>query len=218
VIIYDPLATMDTPIRLWLASGVMAIDHTVEVVCSSPPHPVGDTLKLAAARELISNLPLTRQTPTDANARLRCQIAAWMADHSPLRAQPLTPAATALPSHALAYELGALCRVSYGIVACVILPAALRWTAARNSVQAAMARALGLAAHDGPDAQAAGALADGLARFIASLDLPARLADSGVGREDLAKIAHAFAARGASLNGNEPATAAEVIDVLESAW
>jgi alcohol dehydrogenase class IV len=108
-----------------------------------------------------------------------------MADHSPLRAQPLTPAAAALPSHALAYELGAPCRVSYGIVACVILPASLRWTAARNSVQAArqaaMARALGLAAHDGPDAQAAGALADGLARFIASLELPARLADSGVG-------------------------------------
>jgi alcohol dehydrogenase class IV len=62
VIIYDPLATVDTPRRLWLASGVMAIDRTVEVFCASPPHPVGDTLKLAAARELISNLPLTRQS------------------------------------------------------------------------------------------------------------------------------------------------------------
>ena len=119
VIMYDPLATMDTPMRLWLASGVMAIDHAVEVFCASPPHPVGDTLKLAAVRELISNLPLTRQTPADANARVRCQIAAWMADHSPLRTHPLAPAAVALPSHALAYELGALCRVSYGIVACV---------------------------------------------------------------------------------------------------
>jgi alcohol dehydrogenase class IV len=64
------------------------------------------------------------------------------------------------------------------------LPASLRWTVARNSTQtvrqAGMARALGLAAHDGPDAQAADGLADGLARLIAALDLPARLGDSGV--------------------------------------
>jgi len=222
VIVYDPLATMDTPMRLWLASGVMAIDHAVEVLCASPPHPVGDILKLAAARELIGNLPLTRQVPTDADARVRCQVAAWMADHSPLRAQPLEPAAAALPSHALAYELGALCRVSYGIVACVILPASLRWTAARSSAQAArqagMAQALGLATRSGTVAEAAAALADGLARLIAELGLPARLGDANISHDDLAKIARAFAARGGSLAGNRPASEADVIDLLESAW
>ena len=222
MILYDTLATMDTPMRLWLTSGVMAIDHAVEVFCASPPHLVGDTLKLAAARDLIGYLPLTRQKPADADARVRCQIAAWMADHSPLRAQPLAPAATALPSHSLAYELGVLCRVSYGIVACVILPASLRWTAARSSRQVArqagMARAMGFAAREDPDAQAAGGLADGLTRFIATLGLPARLVDSGVQRNDLARIASAFVVRGGSLTGAKPATEAEVTDLLESVW
>ena len=70
-------------------------------------------LKLAALRQLLTQLPRTQQVPEDLEARLHCQAGAWLADHSPLRAQSLLPAATALPSHALAYELGALCRVSY---------------------------------------------------------------------------------------------------------
>ena len=40
--------------------------------------------------------------------------------------------APALPSHALAYELGALCRLPYGISACLTLPACILWTAARD--------------------------------------------------------------------------------------
>lgn len=159
VILYDPRATLETPMALWLASGVMALDHAIEVFCASPPHPVGDVLKLAAARELLTNLPRTLSAPSDPAARLRCQVAGWMADHSPLRARPLVPAPAALPSHALAYELGALCRVPYGVAACVTLPASMRWTAARKPAtaarQAEMARALGIAARDVADAGAA---------------------------------------------------------------
>src|SRR5260370_38858639 len=105
-----PAATLHTPMALWLSSGIMAIDHALEVLCGSPPHLVGDAMKLAALLALFTNLPRTLQTPDDLETRLRCQIAAWLADHSPIRTQSLRPATPALPTHAFAYELAALRR------------------------------------------------------------------------------------------------------------
>jgi maleylacetate reductase len=46
IIIYDPDLTRETPIPLWLGSGVTALSHALEVLCVSPPHPVGDTRNL----------------------------------------------------------------------------------------------------------------------------------------------------------------------------
>jgi maleylacetate reductase len=80
VIIYDPTVTLHTPMILWSSPGVMAIDHAVEVLCSSPAHIVGDALKLSALLALTAHLPRTRQTPDDLEARLRCQVGAWLAD------------------------------------------------------------------------------------------------------------------------------------------
>ena len=87
VIMYDPAATLHTPMALWLSSGIMAIDHALEVLCGSPPHLVGDAMKLSALLALFTNLPRTLQAPDDLETRLRCQIAAWLADHSPIRTQ-----------------------------------------------------------------------------------------------------------------------------------
>ncbi|MEW6298782.1 MAG: iron-containing alcohol dehydrogenase [Thermodesulfobacteriota bacterium] len=221
-ILYDPTVTMDTPIRLWLASGVMAINHAVEVFCSSLPHLVGDTFKLAALRYLLPALPCTRQVPDDLGARLSCQVGAWLADHSPLRAQSLLSTTTALPSHALAYELSALCRVPYGLTACVTLPACLRWSAARMpqaaARQAALARALGVASQQSPDAEAASRLADALQALITQLELPTRLRDVEVSRKDITRIARQFAGRGASLTGVAAASEVDVMALLESTW
>ena len=207
---------------LWLGSGEMALDHAIEVFSASPPHPVGDALKLAAVRELMTNLPRTYRAPSDITARLRCQLGGWMADHSPLRAQPLNPVPAALPSHALAYELGALCRMPYGTVACVTLAAAMRWTAARSAEiagrQAEMARSLGIATKEVDDADAAGWLADEIHRLIAALGMPTRLSEAGVARESIAVIARHFSRRGGTLVGGSPATTSEVADLLERAY
>ena len=222
IILYDPVATLETPMSLWLASGVMAIDHAVEVFCGSPKHLVGDTLKLASLQELLTYLPRTLEAPEDLEARLRCQVAAWQADHSPLRAQPLAPVTVALHSHALAYELGALCRVPYGISACVTLPACLRWCAAHlpqaASRQAVLARSLGLVSPEGSDSDAAQHLADGLEALIKRLGLPTRLRDVGVAPQDLQRTAHQFTVRGAVPAGAGASTEIEVLMLLESAW
>jgi maleylacetate reductase len=221
-ILYDPTATVETPPFLWFASGAMTIDHAVEVFCASPAHLVGDILKLTALHELLTYLPRTQQASGDLDARLHCQLGAWFADHSPLRAQPLLATPTALPSHALAYDLGALCRVSYGLTACVTLPACLRWAAAyvphAAARQAELACLLGIARQEQTDAQAASRLVEELQALIARLGLPTRLRDVGISYADIKRIARQFVERGAALSGAGPATEEEVQVLLESAW
>jgi maleylacetate reductase len=218
---YDPAATVHTPMALWLSSGIMAIDHALEVLCSSPPHLVGDAMKLSALLALFINLPRTLQAPDDLETRLRCQIAAWLADHSPIRTQPLRPATPALPSHALAYELAALCRLPYGLTACVMLPASMRWTAAREPAalarQADVARALKIAPPDASDLDASNGLIERIQGLILQLGLPTRFRDAHINREHLQVVANRFAARGAFLITGQAATENQVISLLESA-
>ncbi len=222
VIIYDPTVTLQTPITLWLSSGVMAIDHAVEVLCASPAHLVGDALKLSALTTLLTHLPRTRLAPDDLEARLHCQIGAWLADHSPLRTQSAASTPPALPSHALAYELAALCRLPYAITACVTLPACMHWTAARDPAllarQAEVARSLRIAPPGTWDGDASNGLIEELETLIAQLNLPRRFRDVGIGRQQLRLVASRFAQRGASLMTGQSATDKQVISLLEQAF
>jgi maleylacetate reductase len=183
---------------------------------------VGDRLKLASVLELFTYLPRVRRRSDDLEARLRCQIGAWLADHSPLRAQDLLPTPATLPSHAFAYELGALCRVPYALTACLTLPACMRWAAANSAAararQAQLARALEVAEADTPDEVAARLLAGRVRSFIENLRLPTRLRDAGISNDDVARLARQFMSQGGSLVGSASATGAEVLSLLESAW
>ncbi len=222
VIFYDPVAAGETPNALWLASGVMAIDHAVEVFCSLPEHLVGDVLKQNALQTLLQNLPITMSNPADLGARVRCQVAAWQSDHSPLRSQPLNPFPAALHSHALAYDLGALCKVPYGLSACVTLPACLRWSAAHQPHcemrQAGLSRAVGISAQTTSDPQAVQELARALQDLIAGLGLPTRLRDIGIDHVDIQRLAQAFSARGAVPPQVGASTVTEMAALLEQAW
>ena len=221
IILYDPSATLPTPMTLWLSSGIMAIDHAVEVLCASAAHVIGDTIKLSALTALFTDLPRSKRAPGDLEVRLRCQLGAWLADHSPLRTQSLRSAAPALPSHALAYELAGLCCLPYGISACLTLPACMRWTAARDpgvlARQAEVARILRVAQPDTSDRDASNRLAEKLTALIAELDLPERFRDVGINHEHLRVVASRFAARRASLITGQAATEHQVISLLESA-
>lgn len=123
-IVYDPTATLHTPKPLWLGSGFVALDHALEVFVTSAPHPVADALKGEAAATLFAKLP--ESASTDAlEARLACQLAGWMVDHSPLRAK--ASGASGQPwSHLLAYELAAIARLSYTEAAVLTLASSLR--------------------------------------------------------------------------------------------
>ena len=79
VAILDPEATLDSPMDLWLSTGVKALDHALEAICSIRHSPITDAPSEKAISMLFSALPRSRKDPRDLDARLECLMAAWIA-------------------------------------------------------------------------------------------------------------------------------------------
>jgi alcohol dehydrogenase class IV len=171
VVILDPEITVATPQRLWLASGIRAVDHAVETVLSPVQDELCTYLALEALRRLRLALPQCQREPADLSARHRAQVAAWWAALG-LASVPMGP------SHSLGRLLGAPFGVPHGITSCVLLPAVLEEIAsAEPSRMAPLVSAFEVAgARD---------VADGCRALIAGLGLPITLAAAGLAATDL---------------------------------
>jgi len=196
-IVYDPRVTLATPEPLWLGSGFVALDHALEVYVASGAHTVADTLKREAARTLIERLPRSREANTHED-RLACQLAAWMADHSPLRTR--APGGGVPWSHLLAYDLAAIASVSYAVTASLTLANSLRLLA---QTTAGAARTRELEAAIGLDEP----LADFVEAFAAGLGLPTTPAAAGLDAATIGQVSEAAARRG----GVDPDTCRRVL-------
>lgn len=173
-VILDPAVTVHTPAWLWLSTGVRAIDHAVEGICSIQPSPLIEATSLHALRLFGEALPRSLQAPDDMDARLRCLQAAWLSGFGILR----VPYGA---SHGIGHSLGAVTGMSHGYTSCIMLPHVMRWNIEQTRAQQVrIALALGRA-----DGEAAQAVAD----LIAKLGLPTRLRDLGVREDQFDKIA-----------------------------
>ena len=174
-VILDPAVTVHTPTWLFLSTGIRAVDHAVEDICSINPTPFSDGMSLQALRLLAAGLPAVKADPAKLEARLDCQLGAWM---SIMGSQN---GVTKGASHGIGHVLGGTADVPHGYTSCIMLPHVLRFNAPVNGErQAWVSAALG---H--PDKTAA----DAVAALIASLGLPATLRDVGVRSEQLDMIA-----------------------------
>src|SRR5215475_1831343 len=77
-VILDPAITVHTPMWLWLSTGIRAVDHCVEGVCSNEAHAYGDALALKGLALLSAGLPRVKSNPADLAARQDCQIGTWL--------------------------------------------------------------------------------------------------------------------------------------------
>ena len=174
-VILDPAPTVHTPEWLFLSTGVRAVDHCVEGVCSLEAHPYGDAQALQGLSLLTSGLARVKADPDDIDARLDCQMGTWMS---------MAPLASGVPmgaSHGIGYILGAVFDIPHGHTSCIMLPSVMRWNQEVNADrQAVVARAMG---HPDEDA------ADVLDRFIADLGMPRSLSAAKVGPEHFERIA-----------------------------
>jgi alcohol dehydrogenase len=69
-VILDPEAAVQTPVELWAATGMRALDHAIETVYSPRHGPVTDALSLAAVGQLAAALRATWHDPADIAARI----------------------------------------------------------------------------------------------------------------------------------------------------
>ena len=61
-VVLDPAITLHTPEWLWLSTGIRAVDHCVEGVCSNEAHVFGDAQALKGLALLASGLPPPTRT------------------------------------------------------------------------------------------------------------------------------------------------------------
>ncbi|MGE0802211.1 MAG: iron-containing alcohol dehydrogenase [Lautropia sp.] len=174
-LIYDPAATVHTPMWMWLSTGIRALDHAIELICAPRHNPHGDASSLQAIRMLARGLPAVHRDPHDLAARLDCQYGASL---SLLGRQGNVPLGI---SHAIGHALGAGCGVPHGYTSCVMMPHAMHFNRAMVAERHRLiADAMG---HSGEDA------ADVIAAFVAGLGLPTSLAEVGVRSERFPAIA-----------------------------
>jgi len=204
-VILDPSVTVHTPEWLWLSTGIRAVDHAVEDLCSINSQPMSDAASIRALRLLSAGLRAVKSNPSDAAARLDCQLGAWM---SMVGTQT---GVTKGASHGIGHVLGGTAGVPHGYTSCVMLPHMLRFNHEVNAErQALVSEALGE-----PDVPAA----DAVASLIADLGLPSRLRDVGVKPEQLDTIAeHAMHDRWVHTNPRKIDGPPTVRMLLDAAW
>ena len=174
-VILDPALTVHTPEWLFLSTGIRAVDHCVEGICSREAHPYADAQAVRGLSMLAQALPRVKANPGDLDARMDCQIGTW------LSMAPLSAGVPMGASHGIGYVLGAVFDVPHGYTSCVMLPSVMRWNKQDNAErQALVSEAMG---QPGKDA------ADVLDRFIRGLGLPRSLQDVRVGPEHFEAIA-----------------------------
>ncbi|MCA1688786.1 MAG: iron-containing alcohol dehydrogenase [Actinobacteria bacterium] len=178
VVVLDPEATLFTPEKLWLSTGIRALDHAVEGFLFGGEHPVTDVTGLEGARRLMEYLPRSREEPERVEVRLELQIAAWLSYFGPFN----TPMGL---SHELGRRIGASYEVPHGVTSCITLAPTLDLVRDRGPEDRwrKLAQAFG-----GDPAGRVSALVEGL-------DLPSRLRDVGVPESDLESIAGEFGDR-----------------------
>ncbi|EKM54125.1 uncharacterized protein PHACADRAFT_145770 [Phanerochaete carnosa HHB-10118-sp] len=116
-VILDAKLTLSTPERLWLSTGMRAVDHAVENLYRSLIPPPSKHLSYAALADLFVNLPLSKANPDDVNIRQKLQIASWMS----FLPQKFRKYSAAGLSHALGHKLGAAYGIPHGITSCITL-------------------------------------------------------------------------------------------------
>ena len=203
-VILDPRITVHTPDRLWLSTGVRAIDHAVEALCSVNAQPLIDATSVRALALLGRALRRYREDPTDLDGRLDAQMGAWLAATSIRRTEYGA-------SHGLGHALGADAGVPHGITSCVLLPTVMRYNASACPAQMAE-----IAAALGDPARPA---ADQVEALIAGLGLPTRIGQLGLSQDRLALIAQKGMANPWVHSNPRPITdVAQLQALLQQAW
>lgn len=137
VVLYDSLFALHTPPRLWLSTGMRAMDHAIELLY----HPTASEMparwqSLQAAGSLFENLPKYKQDPKDEDTITKLQLAAFAS---------LGFLGTNLKgglglSHALGYALGSPYGIPHGITSCITLGHVVKLQAANPAAAEQVAR------------------------------------------------------------------------------
>jgi len=211
-VILDAELTLPTPERLWLSTGLRALDHAVENLYRPlVPLPI-KVLCYSAIADLFHYLPESKANPQALDIRQKLQIASWMSLW-PLKLEKYSALGL---SHALGHKLGAAYGIPHGITSCLTLApvVALKADIASQEDKESIAAALfylrkpSTGSVEG-DVRKVASEIDGL---VLSLGLKSNLAEYKVPIADLPKIASG------AMGGNDGPDFPKVVKLLEGLY
>ncbi|KAK8123680.1 hypothetical protein PG999_003598 [Apiospora kogelbergensis] len=192
LVILDPTLVQCTPARVWLSTGVKAVDHCVETLCSLKSDDAADADARHGLTRLVPGLLRCAKDKegTDEDARLVCQLGAIDAMSAATRGVPLGA------SHGIGHQLGPA-GVSHGETSCILLPAVCKYNYQRDANRERQ-RAVQRLLWEDQEAQAIFEqrglkqnetdLGDLLDIFIRTLGMPRTLKEFGIGKDKLGGI------------------------------
>ena len=132
IVILDANIARHTPEWLFISTGVRAIDHCVEGICSTQANPYGDAQATYGLGLLARGLREVKADAENDQARQDCLLGAW------LSMGPLTSGVPMGASHGIGYVLGAKYGIPHGHTSCLMLPAVMEWNAPVNGERQAL--------------------------------------------------------------------------------
>ncbi|CRG92427.1 hypothetical protein PISL3812_09486 [Talaromyces islandicus] len=183
LIICDPRVAATTARDLWLASGMRAVDHFVETMCSPKPTHEATPYVTPALENLLKDLVDYRDSQSDGQPTGEllkgisdCQRGSRLA----LFAWIFVRVAFGT-SHALEHQLGSYARVQHGITSCIFPPPVLAYTQTHSDVKIREgSHAEILSIFNETFNWSEKSASDAVARLTRILGLPSRLLQVGV--------------------------------------
>ncbi|QGY05134.1 iron-containing alcohol dehydrogenase [Methylobacterium mesophilicum SR1.6/6] len=182
--VLDPELTLGLPSHVTAATGIDAMVHAIEAFTSkNKKNPISDQLAKQALALLSANIRTACTDGTDLEARSGMLLGSMLAGMAFANA----PVAAV---HALAYPVGAIFHVPHGLSNALVLMGVMRFNLSHaEGLYAELAPILDPAAADLPRPEAAKRFVESLDAICRDCKVPASLAEVGVARQDLERMA-----------------------------
>lgn len=182
VVILDPLLTTTLPARLTAEIGMDGFCHAVEAYVAVEATPFSEIAALEAIRLIAANLPAAYARGDNLEARSNMQVASAFSGLA-LGAGKLGAA------HGLAFALEAVSGLSHARCVSIMLPYAMEANLIGNLRKfATVAKVMGEETETLAPLDAAARSVSATKKLLASLNIPLRLSDYGIGKEKLAEL------------------------------
>jgi len=214
VVFIDATFTATMPPRVTAFTGMDALSHAIEAFLSLGANPLTDSFALEAMRKISNNLEEAFSHGDNLNARMEMSLAAMLAGIA-------FGNAGVIAGHAIAHAFGARYKVPHGVSAALTLPYIMEYNASAPAVGARMkeiATALVGERIESAEESASEAIAR-VRSMIERLELPARLSELNVPKEDLPELAEDVEKEKGYLKRNPREMGLEdAMKILESMW
>jgi alcohol dehydrogenase class IV len=214
-VIIDPALTLATPDWLWVSTGIRALDHAIECAYAIRHQPISDALAAKSIALFVEHLKASISTQGDEQLAHRghCQFASWYSIYGAMNTRFGL-------SHLLGHQIGPRWNVPHGITSCITLPNSMRFMAEIAADRfGPIAEGYKIPFDASNPKPAALECADRTAAFIGQFDVPTRLRDAGVPREQIgqivAPITHELEHNGVV---DRPMSEQEVLALLEACY